>query len=272
VPEIQRIGIPDIRSIPQWAKRQSSSTALPPPITSRYALGGFPIVEMPGCVRMWEDSTKSSELIFDDPKGTIILCDGPVPTLESMAVDWDALSYGSSEEEKQVDIPPPQIVPPINKKKNKEKEEEKEQEREEDQSSSDIPTGDLNLNNVLNIDLLPCPRPDDLSVGSKGKFGRARVKGHELNSDNECVTLWEEIPILETVNTYLPPPPLVLTTGAVAATAVTASVLVKPLSDYLLKIVKPVVKKVVKKVLAKVGKKEKILSLFERRKQQRKNR
>ncbi len=277
MPEIPEIGIQSIRSIPSWAQRQSRSTALPPPITSRYAVGGFPIVEVPGCVRMWEDFTKNSELVFDDPKGSVVLCEGPVPTLESMAVDWDALSYSSSEQEEEIiETPPPpvQIVPPVSKKKktNKDKKEEKEQQGNQEQGSSDIPTGDLNLNNAFNVDLLPCPRPDDLSVGSKGKFGRARVKGHKLNSDNECVTLWEEIPVLETVNTYLPPPPLVLTTGAVAATAVTASVLVKPLSDYLLKIVKPLVKKVLQKVLAKVGKKQKTLSLFERRKQQRQNR
>jgi len=274
VPEIRQIGIQEIRSVPQWARRQSSSTALPPPITSRYAVGGFPIVEMPGCVRMWEDSTKSSELVFDDESGTIILCDGPVPTLESMAVDWGALTYGGSEEEKPSQLEPPQIVPPISnkKKKSESKKESKDDQNNQEQGSAELPLGDLNLNNVLNIDLFPCPRPDDLSVGSKGKFGRARVKDHKLNADNECITLWEEIPVLETVNTYLPPPPLILTTGAVAATAVTASVLVKPLSDYLLKIIKPAVKKIFKRVLAKLGKKQKVLSVFERRKLQKLNR
>ena len=72
------------------------------------------------------------------------------------------------------------------------------------------------------------------------------------------------------MNTYLPPPPLILSTGAIAATAVTSSVLIKPLSDYLLKIIKPLVKKVLKKVLPKLmGKKPKVLSLRERQSSQR---
>ena len=43
-------------------------------------------------------------------------------------------------------------------------------------------------------------------------------------------------------------------------------------SDYLLKIIKPAVKKIFKRVLAKLGKKQKVLSVFERRKLQKLNR
>ena len=114
-----------------------------------------------------------------------------------------------------------------------------------------------------------CPRPDDPPVGSKGKFGTARVSGYELNEEGQCITLWESQKPQDVAFTYLPPPPLVLTTGATAAVAVTSSVLIKPLSDYLLKVVKPLVKKTLKKVLPRLLKKKpKVLSLRERRLEQ----
>jgi hypothetical protein len=46
-------------------------------------------------------------------------------------------------------------------------------------------------------------------------------------------------------------------------------VLIKPLSDALLKIVKPLTKRLVKRVLTRLGKKTKVLSVRERQVQQR---
>lgn len=269
--EIKEIKVKDI---PRWSVDETVSNPIIPSLNNQIRFEGFPSIRMPGCVRA--RTVRNKSLVEKDPKGNLLICDGPVFETPSFNVDSVANSQeveNQETEEKPVIVPPLKNIPKTDKKtKNKQKKKEA-KENSGDLENNDLSNGfsSLDLNKQIKINL-PCPRPDDLSIGSKGKFGRARVKGHELNSNNECVTLWEEIPVLETVNTYLPPPPLVLTTGAVAATAVTASVLVKPLSDYLLKIVKPLVKKITKKVLAKVGKKQKVLSLFERRKQQRQNR
>ncbi len=94
------------------------------------------------------------------------------------------------------------------------------------------------------------------------------MSGYRLNERGECVTLWTAEKPQDVAFTYLPPPPVILSTGAIAATAVTSSVLIKPLSDALLKIVKPLTKRLVKKVLSRLGKKPKVLSVRERRLEQ----
>ena len=48
---------------------------------------GFPVIQMPGCVRA--RTLKNKNLVTNDPRGNFYVCDGNVPTLESMAVDWD---------------------------------------------------------------------------------------------------------------------------------------------------------------------------------------
>ena len=67
---------------------------------------------------------------------------------------------------------------------------------------------------------------------------------------------------------YLPEPAAVTTTASIALIATTSALLAKPLADLLLKLVKPTVKKVVKKVSKMRGKKEVVLSLQERRREQ----
>ena len=67
---------------------------------------------------------------------------------------------------------------------------------------------------------------------------------------------------------YLPEPAAVTTTASIALIATTSALLAKPLADLLLKLVKPTVKKVVKKVSKMRGKKEVVLSLRERRREQ----
>ena len=67
---------------------------------------------------------------------------------------------------------------------------------------------------------------------------------------------------------YLPEPAAVTTTASIALIATTSALLAKPLADLVLKLVKPTVKKVVKKVSKMRGKKEVVLSLQERRREQ----
>ena len=68
---------------------------------------------------------------------------------------------------------------------------------------------------------------------------------------------------------YLPAPEAATVTASIAVVATTSALLAKPLADLLLKVIKPVVKKVVTKIAQIRGKKPKVLSIMERREEQR---
>jgi len=60
-----------------------------------------------------------------------------------------------------------------------------------------------------------------------------------------------------------------MTTGGIAVVATGSALLAKPLADILLKVIKPTVKKVMKKIATIRGKKIPVLSVEERREEQR---
>ena len=60
-----------------------------------------------------------------------------------------------------------------------------------------------------------------------------------------------------------------MTTGGIAVVATTSALMAKPLADILLKVVKPVTKKIIKKIAAIRGKSVPVLSVAERREEQR---
>ena len=266
IPNVYSPGVRDIvirdLSVPTvkvWAVDPPQSLPLYLPVTADM---GWPLIEMPGCVEARQEWNEKA--LEDDPEGNLLLCtDVGMPSFQTLDYSQEGMVFV---QKKGPDLP----NTGVGGDQNNDQENSESGETNQDSSafSTDNFTGDIPKN--VETEEEPCPRPDDPSIGSKGKFGRARVKGYERNEEGECITLWTEVAVLETVNTYLPPPPLILSTGAIAATAVTSSVLIKPLSDYLLKIIKPLVKKVLKKVLPKLmGKKPKVLSLRERREEQR---
>ena len=75
----------------------------------------------------------------------------------------------------------------------------------------------------------------------------------------------ELLPILNILDNYLPAPSLITTTSTVIISGVFVTAYAK---DYLLKALKPAIKKISKKIASMRGK-TKILSLSERRKEQR---
>jgi len=266
IPQIRNTGVRDIRvrdlSVPEirvWAVEQPASLPIDLPVTVDM---GWPLIEMPGCVEAREEWNEKA--LEDDPEGNLLLCtDAGMPSFQTLDYSQEGMTFVNKG---GPDLPSAGIGG--DQDNDQENSESSETNQDSSSFSTDNFTGDIPKN--VETEEEPCPRPDDPSIGSKGKFGRGRVKGYERDEQGECITLWEEVAVLETVNTYLPPPPLILSTGAIAATAVTSSVLIKPLSDYLLKIIKPVVKKVLKKVLPKLmGKKPKVLSVRERRLSQR---
>ena len=209
-------------------------------------------MDVPGCVEARETSNNDN-LVIDAENTNLLLCDpGQQPSFTPMDYSPDSTPPVA----KNVMLPPPLDQP---KSENKS--------TNNNISEGGInPTGGPQLPAPRTPD--PCPRPDDPPIGSKGKFGTARVESYYRDASGECKINWTAEKPQDVAFTYLPPPPVALTTAAIAATAVTSSVLIKPLSDALLKIVKPLTKRLVKRVLSRLGKKPKVLSVRERRLEQ----
>jgi len=211
------------------------------------------IFEIPGCVESHPDSGNNKKLKTDDDRGVQVYCDAGMPSFNP--VDYRP-------ENIEEDLPEP-TTPKINPAKQEEK---KEQSTSTTENNNPPPT------NPLVPKILPCPRPDDLPVGAIGKYGTKIIRGYERDG-NQCKTLYEERGVLEVVNTYTPPPTTLLNTSAIAVTSVIGvTVLGQPIAKLLQKQmkgqVKKISKKITKKLLALRGKKPKVLSLSERRKEQ----
>ena len=146
--EIEEIGI---REIPDASIDTTIIRTSNPQIPSNI---GFPVIQMPGCVRA--RNLKNKNLVTSDPKGNFYVCDGNVPTLESMAVDWDGLSaVGPIKAEE------PEIVPPIPKLKgNKRKEVEEENSENDEKGDTNVGQQDFKVPDIdgqFIADKLPCP-------------------------------------------------------------------------------------------------------------------
>ena len=270
--EIEEIGI---REIPDASIDTTIIRTSNPQIPSNI---GFPVIQMPGCVRA--RNLKNKNLVTSDPKGNFYVCDGNVPTLESMAVDWDGLSAVGP-----VKAEEPEIVPPIPKLKgNQRKKVEKEDSKDDQKGDTDIGQQDFKtpmIDGEFIADILPCPPLDTLAktpVGSLGKGGLARIKGWKRDElTGKCETVWEGLNPIEIAGNYAPQPTVLVNTSAIAITSVVGvTVIGQPIAKFFQKQLKGQVKsfskKITKKLLAIRGKKEKIKSLSERKKEQRESR
>ena len=236
---------------------------IPPTTFGELPFGFVPIVEMPCVVARDKKTGTGSEMFNVDPRNNLVLCDHA----PAMYIAPDVY----------VDIEPPKPNTELLKSLDNEGEEVKEKD------SSNNKDGNSNVgqqNNTLGIDgefiaeVLPCPPLDTLAktpIGSLGKGGLARIKGWRRDQvTNKCETVWEGLNPLEIAGNYSPPVPLLVSTSAIAVTSILA---VGTLQPYI-KIVQKQIQKQIKKrskVLAKklFKKKEKLLSLSERRKAQR---
>ena len=246
----------DVPEIPNWAIAIPESIPVFSPITQQIITGqiGFPVMDVPGCVEARE-TANNDQLVIDAENTNLLVCDpGQQPSFTPMDYSPDSTPPVA----KNVMLPPPLDQP---------KSESKSTNNNNISDGAIDPSGGPTLPAPRTPD--PCPRPDDPPIGSKGKFGTARVESYYRDASGECKIKWTAEKPQDVAFTYLPPPPVALTTAAIAATAVTSSVLIKPLSDALLKIVKPLTKRLVKRVLSRLGKKPKVLSVRERRLEQR---
>ena len=211
------------------------------------------IFEIPGCVEAHPDSGSNKKLKTDDDRGVQVYCDAGMPS-------YNPVDYRPED----IEPTPEATTPKINSAK---------QEEKQKQSTSTTNNNNPPPTNPLVPKILPCPRPDDLPVGAIGKYGTKIIRGYEQDG-NQCKVLYEERGVLEVVNTYTPPPTTLLNTSAIAITSVVGvTVLGQPIAKLLQKQmkgqIKKISKKITKKLLAIRGKKPKILSLSQRRKEQR---
>ena len=226
---IQKIDIPNI-TIPQFGTNEVWLNGVPfvpsnhPSVTTQI---GFPIVEMPGCVKMHQDNKDhvtrmpfDHDLVNQDEKGSTTLCPhGEYPT-------YDAMDYQPEQLIITREVPPPPVEPP--------------------------PTPP-----EFTPDAIPeakqedgaCPGPGQLRVGDLTQSGDERVIGHELSEDGKtCVTLYEATTAVEK---FIPSANQATNTLAIAVIA-TAGATATPI---ILRIVRPILKKLWDTIQKKLGRK-----------------
>ena len=227
--EINEINIPNV-VIPKFGTNEVWLNGVPfvpsnhPSVTTQI---GFPIVEMPGCVKMHKDNQDhvtrmpfDHDLVNQDEKGSTTLCPhGEYPS-------YNAMDYTPEQLIIQRETPPPPVSPPP------------------EIDPPEIPdTGNIGGEEKE----IECPAPNQPRVGDLTQKGDERVIGHEVQN-GQCVVLYEDTTAVEK---YLPSTNQVSTTAAIAVVA-TASAAATPL---LLRVIKPIIKKATDFVKKKLGKK-----------------
>ena len=228
--EINEINIPNV-VIPQFGTNEVWLNGVPfipsnhPSVTTQI---GFPIVEIPGCVKMHKDNQdKVTRMPFDydlvnqDEDGVTTLCPhGEYPT-------YDAMEYTPEQLIIQRETPPPAVEPPP------------------EIEPPEIPdTGDLGKQEDV-----ACPGPGQLRVGDVTQSGDERVVGHQLSDDGKiCETLYEDTTAVEK---FIPSTNQVTNTLAIAVIA-TAGATATPI---ILRIVRPILKKLWDTIQKKMGRK-----------------
>ena len=228
--EINEINIPNI-VIPKFGTNDVWLNGVPfipnndSPVTTQI---GFPIVEMPGCVKMHKDNQDhvtrmpfDHDLVNQDEKGSTTLCPhGEYPT-------YDAMEYTPEQLIIQRETPPPPVSPPP------------------EIEPPEIP----DTGNVGGKEEVPCPGPGNLRVGDVTQSGDERVVGHQLSADGKvCETLYEPTTPLEK---FIPSTNQATNALAIAVIA-TAGATATPI---ILRIVKPILTKIWKTMQKKLGKK-----------------
>ena len=242
---VRKIDVPDINV---WMEEPPQ--AIPPTVPVVVNIGK-PIVNMPGCVRVHKENlkqrSKNKMLVNDDPKGNTVLCDAGAPYYQPVDYQSQGLTWTT-------------VVP---------------EEPEADGIDNNNETPDLPTPELPGAPTIPpttaeekeCPGPKDLRIGDYSTSGDEKVVGHEWNEDQTiCIVQWEPVGVVEK---YLPSDNIVTTTATIAVVATSTALLAKPLADLLLKVIKPLVKKVSAKVKKVLGKTDPVLSVSERRAEQR---
>ena len=178
--------------------------------------------KLPGCYLYHRDleTTRNPSLLLADPSGTYTVCpNGEMPSYTPMRYD------------------PAQVIDtepvPVN--------------------TAPTPTQDTNVvqpkpKEEKKIEFEPCPPDKALRIGSfVNEERREKIKDYIRNEDNECITLYEDVPF---VDQYIPSPSVVVSTALIASVAAT--------TPLILNAVKPLVKQLIKKITKKKEPKSKV--------------
>ncbi len=231
---VQGINNIELAELRPWETTSNLVTPLVPPVTQNI---GVPIVDMPGCVKVHKENTgrdpsRNKNLVNDDPKGNVVLCDSGMPYYEPPNYDARELTWQTvtTDEEEADGINTDMDV------------------------DTDFETPGTPEIPKTGSDEVECPPKNARRIGDRNQKGDEQVKEYKLTPDGKiCETIWEPVPI---VDQYLPSVGVVTTTATIATVATASALFAKPLADLLLKAVKPVVKKVIAKVQKILGKKE----------------
>ena len=220
-----------VSEIRPWEAQTHDTTPLAPPVVT---VVGSPVVDMPGCVKVHKENAKrdpssNKNLVNDDPKGNVVLCDAGMPYYEPPDYDareltWQTVTPDQEEGDEGLNLEEPNVDAP------------------------DTPTPDTNIPTDKEIE---CPPPNARRIGDRNQKGDEQVKEYKLTPDGKiCETIWEPVPAVEQ---YLPTVGTVSTTAVIATVATTSALFAKPLADLILRVVKPVIKKVMGKVNSILG-------------------
>ena len=230
------IEIADVSRIPEFSFPLTYQIPQASPVSLNI---GAPVIDLPGCVEFNRANKKSRQLVDDDENGNVVLCDGSMPSFNP--IDF---------EPEQILKTKPAGVPVIPNTENG---------TDTDTDTTVPPTGDIpvNTSNII------CPPREAPVVGTKVEGGKKKISGYEIQN-NRCVTLYEDVPIINQVVASLPSAGAVTTTASIAVVATSSALLAKPLADLLLKVIKPTIKTLMKKLQKLRGKPPKAESRMER--------
>ena len=238
---------------------------IPPTTFGQLPFGFVPIIELPCVVARDKKTGTGSEMFNVDPKNNFVLCDHA----PAMYIAPDIYA----------DIQPPKADQPVellNALNDVGEEVKKDDGKSNQQTNSNV--GNQNqtpdIGDQFIAETLPCPPLDTLAktpVGSLGKGGLARIKGWKRDElTGKCETVWEGLNPLEIAGNYAPEPTVLVNTSAIAVASVLAVGTLQPYIKILQKQIQKQIKKRSKKLAKSLfKKKEKLLSLSERRKAQR---
>jgi len=222
--DIPNVTIPQFGTNDQWLYQIPFVPSNHPSVTTQI---GFPIVEMPGCVKMHQDNKDhvtrmpfDHDLVNQDEDGVTTLCPhGEYPS-------YDAMDYQPEQLIITRETPPPPVEPPPTPP---------------EFTPDAIPEAKQ--------EDVACPGPGQLRVGDLTQSGDERVTGHELSEDGKtCVTLYEATTAVEK---FIPSANQATNTLAIAVIA-TAGATATPI---ILRIVRPILKKLWDTIQKKLGRK-----------------
>ena len=221
-----------VSQIRPWEATNNVTAGIQPPVVLNV---GTPIVDMPGCVKVHKENAKrdpsrNKNLVNDDPKGNVVLCDSGMPYYEPPNYDareltWQTVTPEQEEGDEGIDTGDTGDI-----------------------SAPETPTPDTNIPTDKEVE---CPPKNARRIGDRNQKGDEQVKEYKLTPDGKiCETIWEPVPI---VDQYLPSVGTITTTATIATVATASALFAKPIAELLLKVIKPAVKKVMAKVNQMLG-------------------